>query len=277
MDSFSVRHGYELKKELQVDTMDNDLKRRILDVIHENFSLIPMRQVWTQWVKRPVAELDRSVYHVNSTLMNKLNATLTHDKMYTLMEIIVCNMDERYKDKFTRDMNYVLAENMSAWRIEGDTVIQAMGEEEAKAVRQAASISEENADYAREAIKSMGVNDPDFENSITQSAKMAENTLNVIGGRGNGVSSKLGSVAGVLDLPEDIVRSFKRMNDFANEFARHPHDKKTYRDDRNDAMLVLVWSSAMSNYLHGRWVDRGRPVPGGPRSGQGAPPGGTAT
>ncbi|RNJ72878.1 MAG: hypothetical protein EB824_05345 [Thaumarchaeota archaeon S15] len=277
MDSFSVRRGYEPKKGLQVDTMDDDLKRRIIDVIHENFSLIPMRHVWTQWVKLPVDELDLGIVHAKEIFMEKCNETQTHHEMYTLVEIILHNMDEHYRDEFTRDMNYVLAENMSAWRIEGDTVILAMGEEEAKAVRQAASISEENADYARGAIRSMGVNDPDFENSITQSAKMAENTLNVIGGRGNGISSKLGSVAVVLDLPEDIVRSFKRMNDFANEFARHPHDKKTYRDDRNDAMLVLVWSSAMSNYLHGRWVDRGRPVPGGPRPGQDAHAGETST
>lgn len=257
MDSFSVRHGYEPKKELQVDTMDDDLKRRIIDVIHENFSLIPMRHVWTQWVKLPVNELDLGIVHAKEIFMEKCNETQTHHKMYTLVEIILCNMNEHYKGKFTHAMNDVLAENMSAWRIEGDTVVKKMGDAEAMAVREAASIDEESASLVKEALRAMGASSTDFETSITLSAKMAEGTLDRIGARGKGMGSKLDSVAGRLGIPDEIVASFKRMNDFANRHARHPRQKSGYAAGRDDAMLALVHFSAMSTYLHGRWRDTG--------------------
>lgn len=257
MDSFSVRHGYEPKKGLQVDTMDDDLKRRIIDVIHEHFSLIPMRHVWTQWVKRPVAELDLDILRAKHTFMKKCNETPTHDKMYTLVEIILRNMNENYMEEFTRDMNDVLTENMSAWRIEGDTVVRAMGDAEAKVVQEAASIDEENANLIKGALRAMGASSTDFETSITLSAKMAEATLDRIGARGNGMGSKLDSVAGRLGIPDEIVASFKRMNDFANRHARHPRQKSGYAAGRDDAMLALVSFSAMSTYLHGRWRDTG--------------------
>lgn len=286
MKSFSERHGHVPEREIQVDSMDADLKRRILDVIYEHLDSIPVKPVWTGWIKRGVAELEHlsgvpgwrspsgqtepRVWFdlTRNILLNKIKETEEHHEIYDLLEIIVQSMEEshidpvygtakRSKSEFVGAMNGVLEENMSAWRIEGDMVVRAMADVEAGAVREAASISEENADYVRGAMRAMGASDPDFETCITLAAKTAEGTLDRIGSRGSGVGSKLDSIAGSLDLPVDIVKSFKRMNDFANEFARHPHSKETYRDDRNDAMLILVWCSAMSTYLHNRWRDRG--------------------
>jgi len=204
-------------------------------------------------------------------LVKKIEGTSPHHVIYDLVQLIVHGMEKsadparpgtvEAKSRFVDDMNGVLEENRSGWRICSGMIVPVMGEQDLATVREAASISEENAELVKGSLRAMGVSDPDFETSITLSAKMVENTLNKIGARGNGLGSKLDNVAGALGIPDDIFKSFKRMNDFANELARHPHDQETYRDDRNDAMLVLVWSSAMSSYLHGRWADRGRPAP----------------
>jgi len=267
LKSFSERHGFVPEREIQVDSMDDDLKRRIIDVIYEHVETIPRKLVWTMWVKRSVSELwDWDSAKLD--LMKKLKETQTHHEVYSLVELIVRGLGEDYvdplygpssalKSMFVDNMNEVLAENMSAWRIEGDTVVLAVGEAEIMTIRKAASISEENAGYVKRALKAMGPTDPDFEDSITQSFKMAENTLVKVGGSGSGLGRKLDSVVRSLEIPGNIVESFKQMNTFANEFARHPHDKAEYESDRNDAMLTLVWFSAMSAYLHSRWRDRG--------------------
>lgn len=288
MRSFSERYGHAQEKEIQADSMDDDLKRRISDVIYERLGTIPTRPVWTRWVKRGVAELEHPVpsssywtrgmttmsgwsVHSRNVLMQKIEETKAHNEIYDLIQLIVQSMEDPEgpmyagigspRKKFVSDMNAVLEEERSGWRIENDMIVPAVARADLEAIREAASISAENARLSNDAMRAMGPSDPNFETSIMLSAKMVENTLDGIGARGNGVGSKLDSVSKGLALPDCIVKSFKRMNAFANEFARHPHDQDTYRDDRNDAMVILVWSSAMSRYLHGRWVDRGRPAP----------------
>lgn len=286
MKSFSERNRYVSKKEIQVDSMDADLKRRILDVIYEHLDSVPVKPVWTGWIKRDVAELvhlseisgwyslggrtePRAWFDLTrNILLNKIKETEEHHEIYDLLEIIVQNMEENHvdpvygttskpKSEFVGAMNGILEENMSAWRIEGDTVVRAVGDAEMGAIREASSLSEENAGYARDARRAMGINNPDYRASIAHSTNIAENTLNMVGGRGSGVGQKLDSVAGSLGITDEVVASLKHMNNFANRFARHASKKSDYAPDRDDAMLALAFFSAMSAYLHGKLEARG--------------------
>ncbi|MDD9808582.1 MAG: hypothetical protein OXU25_01960 [Thaumarchaeota archaeon] len=285
MRSFSEQYGYSPEKEIQVDTMDDDLKRRISDVIYEHLYIIPAKLVWTRWIKRDVAEMVKhqkedewytlgehfvsDVWNdtLKAILMQKIKKTSTHNEIYDLVQLVVQGMREDEvqdyfgrtwkKSQFVDDMNAVLEENRSGWRIDNDMIVPVMEGKELEAVHKAASISETNAQCVKMAMQAMGVVSPDYRASIAHSAGMAEGTLDTIGAVGNGMSTKLDSVAGRLGVPDEIVASFKRMNDFANRHARHPNQKSGYAAGRDDAMLALVSFSAMSAYLHGRWKAMG--------------------
>jgi len=290
LKSFSEKYGYAPEKEIQVDSMDDDLKRRISDVIYEHLAMIPTKPIWTGWVKRDVAELEQPVSesywsrgittlsrwseYSRHVLMQTIKETSAHNKIYDLVLLIVQSMEgcadpapsrmgERSgpalsrmndpKSEFVDAMNAVLEENRSGWRIENDMIIPAIGEQELEAVRKAASLTEKNAQYVKMAMQGMSVSSPDYRGSIAHSAGMAESTLDKIGAEGQGVGTKLSSVVESLEIPHEIAESFRQMNNFANRFARHPNQKSDYEPDRDDAMLALVSFSAMSAYLHSRW------------------------
>ncbi|RNJ71869.1 MAG: hypothetical protein EB824_06470 [Thaumarchaeota archaeon S15] len=125
--------------------MDDDLKRRIWDVIYEKYSMVPLKAVWVYWVKNSVEGMEDD--YADGKIATKYWFRSGYNDVYDLLEIISQNMEPKHRPEFEEAMNSVLAENMSGWRLDDGLVVGVMTREEKEAIRKAATLSEENARY----------------------------------------------------------------------------------------------------------------------------------
>ncbi len=252
MSSFSKRYGYEPIKGLQFESMDDDLKRRIWDIVDDcnQAGMLPREVVWVYWQKRRRGEYSRWSYSIEE-LYEAYNEA-EFNKVYDLLELMWGQMAEWDRQKFEDALNEILLENDSGWKMVEGQMEPVIGEESIDALHQASTISEQAKLHAEKAIRHINPTNPDYEASIVESIKMIEAVAKRYSKK-TGLSGILEDIDSRAGLHPKVKDAFKKMYDFSNKSgARHAAAEPGYTVDINDAQIVLVWCAAMANYIERR-------------------------
>lgn len=271
---FGIRYKYAYpdEDELEEKYMDGKLKNQLWDVIYEYwpYSKETRRNIWSEWIEDTLDELDALEERDESDSMKPKKSygpeyrrafNIVKDEykkrtygggymVYELIEI-VCNDQTIDKEKFEESINSALRRNLATWELVEGRLRPTMSKEEKEGIRQAQNISGRNDEYIKKAIMHMSPSRPDYESSIAESVKMVEYTAKKVGGEGKGLNGLVNDIDRKARLHPSMKELFRNMYGFANSASRHA-EQEPYEPDVNDARVVLVWCSAMANYLVGR-------------------------
>lgn len=269
MDPFSVRQGYRPKAGQQKSSVDARLKWRIWNLIEKyGMDERAFKSMWYDWCGWPVERLQSKsdwrqgrsdLAHVEIKKQYDALETKEWYRVYDLIECVHAALPSGTtrdrsvitNDLFTNDVNVVLSEENSTWRLAQGRIVPHMGVVDHEQIETAAGLHEGNELYAKRALGHMG---PGSNNdlSISESIKILENTLRRLNMKGKNIDAMLKNTEKKLKIDPKIIHSAQLVNDFANAHARHANYVSTYRVNEDDARLVLSWCSAVASYLTSR-------------------------
>jgi len=273
LDPFSVRQGYVPKGGQQKSSVDTRLKWRIWKLIEKyGMGERAFMSMWYDWCGWPIEKLQnksdwlRGHSDLAHAEIKKQYDDLEDEEWYRVYDLIECVHSalpssttheslHMTADLFTNDVNTVLLEENSAWRLTYGHIVPLLGMVNQEQIESAARLQEGNDLYVRRAIDHMGPGS-DNDLSISESIKILENTLRHLKINGKNVDTMLKNAEKKLKIEPKIIRSAQLINDFANAHARHTNYASAYRVNADDAGLVLSWCSAMANYLTSRSSDQ---------------------
>lgn len=286
MDSFSERYGYTEKKPIQVDSMDDDLRTGLWNVLHASFWIDIRRTVsgTVNGAVRRAVPNDNLQKAIIQLWVNFFNLPLDHKplrwsetigkirafyygadwcRIYDLMEFMAPLA--KSKSEFIKYCNNVLDRERSAWRFVGDKIAPITNEIEIGAIEVALSTP---YDAVRTQIKNAlallsNKPVPDFRNCIKESIGAVETAARLAAGQEKGTLGQLLSdLQKKLDLHSSQVEGFKKLYAYTsddNSGIRHGMmDKDNLTAD--DARYMLVSCSAFANYLL-RLAERAGTIP----------------
>lgn len=261
-EKFGVRHGHKQRGRPQDARMDHRLRNDLWNVfyMHWPYDDEVRARLWADWAEMALDELDREERFdlhtgghdsVLSVLKKRYWETPEdeHYRIYELVEAVCDGLEASRRRDFAADINSVLAENLSVYKLARCRLERTMSDLENDSVKKASEISPKSREHVEKALKHMGPTRPDYEASISESVKMVEHAAQGLGGKGSGLGSLVKSVSKRLGLHPVMQEQFAHMYKFANKTARHSEAGEEYRPDASDAMVMLVWCAAMANYL----------------------------
>jgi len=260
-ERFGVRHGFEKRGSPQDARMDHRLKNGLWNVFYEHWPYDEgvRAGIWTDWAELTLDDFDRKErlggadpnHHIVLSTLKKIYWGIPEDEHYRIYELVevVCGILEASRRReFAADINTVLAENLSVYRLAKCRLERTMSDLEHGSVKKASEISAKSREHVEKAIKHMSPTSPDYEASISESIKLVEHTAQGLGGKGNGLNSMVDGLSEGLALHPAMTGQLSQLYKFANRTSRHSVAGE-YKPDSNDAKAVLVWCSAMANYL----------------------------
>ena len=288
-ERFGVRHGIE-QKVPQDRHMAHRLRNDLWNVfyMHWPYDDEVRASIWADWAEMTLDDFDQkeridrhTPNHDNVLLVLKMKywkiPDNEHYRIYELVETVCGGPEASRRRDFVRDINAMLAENLSVYRLAKCRLERTMSDLENDSVKKAAGLSAKSGKHVEKALKHMGPTSPDYEASISESVKMVEHTAQKLGGTGRGLNSLVRDVSKRLGLHPVMQGQFAQMYGFANRTARHSEAGEEYTPDSDDAMVMLVWCAAMANYLVDKDAAAGSARAGSPgrkRAAGSAPSGG---
>lgn len=283
-ERFGVRHGFEQKGTPQDALMAHRLKNDLWNVFYTHWPYDEgvRASIWADWAEMTLDDfdqherIDRYAHNHDHTLsvLKKIYWDIPDSKHYRIYELVemTCNSLEASRRRdFVGDINSVLEENISVYRFSKGRLERTMSDLEHSSVKKASRISTKSKEHVEKAIRHMNPAKPDYEASISESIKMVEHTAQALGGKGGGLNSLVGNISERLGLHPAMQEQFSQMYKFANKTSRHSEAGEEYDPDSNDAKAMLVWCSAMANYLADKAAAAStsatRRAPGGGRAG----------
>ena len=291
-ERFGVRHGLE-QAVPQDMRMDERLRKGLWNVLYSYWPYggAVRAAIWTDWAGMTLDELeaqDRDDQYGEVDRMNALEpyeaASLSplevdgvlarvkkryfevpegeHYRIYELVELACGGLEGKRLDGFTADINSTLARNRSVYILANYRLERKMSRAEHDAVEKASGISTASRKHIEKAREHMRPTSPNYEASISESVKALEHTVQELGGEGRGLGSMVGSISERLGLHPATREQLAHMYRFANKTSRHSEPGEEYEPDSSDATVVLVWCSAMANYLVAKAAAAGLPASG---------------
>lgn len=267
--NFPQRIGVEpATKELQIDSIDSDLKNslwnvfklEILDKINytklENFNI----NLWVNHFKEqvdfiPIGETE------TRNFLRKYFFNCEWDKVYKFLEFIAELDHKDYlttQEYFIEDCNLVLEREFSGYRIIENKFVPITNSEEIMEIRFALSNSNNysallgaNIHIRNSIDKLSDRNNPDYRNSIKESISAVENVAKSIS------NSKKDSLGGAIDNLKDKINIHPSLEKGLKNIYGYTSDSDGIRhalmSEENstfeDAKFMLILCSAFVNYL----------------------------
>lgn len=278
-ESFGVRHGFEQGK-LRDRRMDSRLKNALWSVFYKHWPYDDAARaaIWTDWAGMALDELEAQVrkdlqgkiermeflepYEAAGVSPLEADGVLArlkeiyfkvpegeHYRIYELVELACGGLEETGREKFEASINQALARNGSVYRLANSRLGHTVPKLEHDAIEEASGISSASRRHVEMARRHMELTSPNYEASIAESIKAVEHTAQDLGGKGNGLNSMVSGLSGRLGLHPAMQEQFSHVYKFANKTSRHSEPGEAYRPDSSDAKAMLVWCSAMANYL----------------------------
>lgn len=289
-EGFGSRHGFE-QEGLQDRHMDERLRNGLWDVLYRHWPYgSAVREAMWGWAGMTLDELEAQGVHdmyeqvermdslepaemacfsalENDGVLARLKKEYfdlpkdRHYRIYELVELVCGGLEGEKLEAFAADINAALAKNHSAYTLSGGRLERAMSKLEHGAVEEASQMSPTINRHVKKAQAYMGPTGQDHEASISESVKAVENAAQAMGGKGGGLTQLVNSLSARLGLHPVMREQFAQMYKFANKTSRHSELGKKYTPDSHDAKVMLVWCSAMANYLVDKAAAGGSPRP----------------
>ena len=265
--SFSERNGIIPAKEIQLNSMDADLRNRLWNEIHSILSS-PLQQssvliIWTDFFKEPRDLLLNT--HSGRSQLHKIRVrylAMSWNRVYDLTEFI-CKRGDGKLDitshlirKFIESCNSILEKEVSAYRIIDKNVVPITSQTELNEIEEALQPSMTNvANHLERALELLSDrNNPDYPNSIKESLsaveaicrKIVQNDKLTLGQALNAMKS--------IEKPHfhpSMINAFSNMFGYASADSGIRHAAYDSGKDIpfTEAKFFLVVCSAFVNYL----------------------------
>jgi len=275
---FSQRIGKTpVKTVLQVESMDDDLKNSLWNIIIEDFfetfseysdgfDETPRGKVfisiWREIFKRPIDTIPR--YSNTNTVVIKDSTRVIREwffrepwyKIYDFIEFII-----PLSNRFTISCNNILEKEVSAYRIIKGQVIQITTEGEIAEIEEALTASDEWKAVNTHLTAALNFladrKNPDYRNSIKESISAVESLCLKIGGNTNGkFGDALTEIERKIGLHGSLKRAFTALYGYASDEGgiRHALTEEGTTPTFEDAKFMLVTCSAFINYLKAKML-----------------------
>lgn len=270
---FSQRRGIiPVKSEIQIESMDTDLRNSLWNAIYmyywgrinvtrlsslDSNLLTLFSVIWKDYFKIPLDSL-YSYDQCNMSLqrIKKYFFECHWYEVYDFIEFIAHNYaGERINREFMGTCNKILEQELSGYRFVGGLITQITAEEEISEIEEAlkAPISQVKVHLNRALELLTDRKNPDYRNSIKESISAVEalciqitnNETTTLGRALNKIEAD-----GKLRLHTDLKEGFKKIYSYTSEAEGIRH---SLMDEPNlsfeDAKFMLVSCSAFINYL----------------------------
>ena len=262
---FSQKNGFA-SKETQKGLMEKKLRDRLWTVFYKYayypYDLLKPRMTDIENMLCEIGgeytiELYEANRKKNSTKLHELYQNLFWYEVYDFLEsYLIHYISEDKKRSFTDDINRVLSEEKSAYRIIGNEIASITNAEEIVEIEKAMLSPLETVDiHLRKSLELYSDRTkPDYENSIKESISAVEAICCIITGA-HGSDATLGKTLKKLrengiDIHPSLGTAFEKMYGFTSDQSGIRHGGIDFiKASEEDARYMLVTCSAFINYL----------------------------
>jgi len=272
MKRFSERIGLTPPKTIiQKDSMSDDLRNSLWNLLVIYFwepfenkrsddAARLLRSLWIAYFKKPLDEMPPWPYSKDQVKDYVSRAPWNY--VYELIEFVVNKYkDEKKRADFVNDCNWILSEELSAYRFVANELVPVTADEEIASIEQAISHTgklEAVSAHTRAALALLAdKNSSDklshYRNSIKESISAVEALCRLIVGKpGATLGKALDEIEknGKIDLPQPLKDSYDKLYGFTSGPNGIRHAMMDKPDlDADDAKFMLVSCSSFVNYL----------------------------
>ncbi len=262
MASFSERHGYTPKKALQLESMDDDLRIGLFNVIYDTylFGGLDYHQLWSRFFKQPLNELHkRRIGEIPDSVKDLIEVTCRDSvwyKVYDLVEYISSvEEDVLIASNFEQKCNTVLEREKSAYRLLKGQIVPISSDAELSEIEKAIDALFPVQIHLQRALELFSDREnPDYRNSIKESISAVEAICNcILGTQGKTLGEALKEIENntSITLHPAKKKAFLALYGYTSDSGgiRHGLSNKDIPADEEDAYFMLVTCSAFINYL----------------------------
>jgi hypothetical protein len=271
VDTFSQRHGYKKIKEIQFESMDNDLRNRLWNQINTQvppsiYELITsfasaasypfIYKIWTDYLGMPVDEIQLEKGHLVLLQIKERYYKFEWHEVYAFLEYVIYSLVEYFnKERFVLECNKILESERAAYRIIGNKVVPITDKESIKEIERAISSPlKAVSTHLETALKFYADRkNPDYRNSIKESISAVEAICTIIT---KDKKASLGQALGILknnhiNIPTALSSAFEKIYGYTSskDGIRHGLTDDVPNVGEEDARYMLIACSAFVNYL----------------------------
>lgn len=270
---FSERYGFSVKKEIQIEGMDWDLRNAIWNMFYENYILIEsscfsrrngrlinnhfiFTQIWTYFLHN---KLDNIPSYENKTFGRMFQPKFDKLKWYEVYDFIefVLQIDDTIRgNDFKEGLNLILERERSGYRIVNTSVIKLIEDCEIESIEELVNQEEYEGVkiHIKTALKLLAKrDDPDLRNSIKESISAVESICCTICDDDKlslGKALKQIEKKSSCKIHPTLITAFEKKYGYTSDDdgIRHSllEEDNLYYED---ALYMLVSCSAFVNYL----------------------------
>jgi len=270
---FSERYGYEPPKPLQFESMDDDLKMAIHNVLvlFEKFNLNKSDiyslylNIWCVFYKEDINVLYKNSCEYIRYLCHDKYKTLSWNKVYDFLEFYLDSIGlekqslppyDKIIIEFTEILNAIFEKYNSAYRFVDNKIIPITNQQEIAAIEEAANTGIKAIDYHlnRAIYIFSNKENKDYVNTVKEAISAVEATVNFINGtEGTTLGDALDKLKEKKTIHPALCNAFKKIYGYTSDKKsgiRHCiFDGTDCIPDFTDAKYMLVVCSAFINYL----------------------------
>lgn len=266
---FSEREGHASPKPIQVKSLDDAVRARLWNVVFGLFAVrsyyISSNLSFTTWVNflgNPADEHDAAEHH--DQFIKKF---IMQEKWFCVFDFLefmletwysFCANNERgragsKKFTFVQQCNAALKKENAGYRIADDLVAPIVSDAEVQSIDNAIHGKFGHAGKHIKKALALFANreNPDYENSIKESASAIESISSEISGQKKISMTMTALVDGGMQLHPAFVEAIVKLFGFSSdeEGVRHASTGEPLNADQNTALFMLVICSAFVNYI----------------------------
>lgn len=271
--TFSIRNGYTKQKQIQLESVDQDLRNSIWNLIDiyiitnsyfkggidgpfpsSEFKIFS-HGVWFGFFKEPIDEIPKNPIQARSFIRARF-FSYSFEKLFDFIEYIL-KLNFTNKEKFRDNLNRILEKENSGYRVLSNNQICPITNE-IEIAEISSAISEgkyaQPSKHIEKAAKLISDKEnPDYENSIKESISAIESVASIITGLGKADLSKaLAKLEEKGKLHTGLKSALNQLFGFTSSHGSIRHASISFEDSpisKNDAQFFLVSCSAFVNYI----------------------------
>jgi hypothetical protein len=258
--SFSQKLGLKPEPVIQIDSMNDDLRKALWNDFYEEFW---GRKNWGV-VRRLIYSLWRNFFHKlldeapnYETLWDTIKTfyfSLEWHEVYDFIEFVANEFESGSTSEFIKACNITLKKYLSAYTFIGNNLVKITSEHEIAEIEEALAVSKQFTPHLDQALALLADRKaPDYRNSIKESISAVEAMCQLITGNKKAtLEEALKKLDTKLPTVHPALRdAFRKIYAYAGdaEGIRHALTDEPNLDIE-DARFMLIICSAFINYLH---------------------------
>jgi hypothetical protein len=253
-NTFSVRHGYQSSREIQIKSIDKDLRTRLWNIVYDLLDDEEyIKSIWRDFHKRNADALDYGNIDVHIDWLKREYESLDWYRIYDLLEFIVSNMDAGTLSGFIDECNRILRAENSGYRFINNKISPITTEQEILEIDNSLKLSDGIGLHLEQALDLYSDRtNPDYRNSIKESISAVEAMCKKISKSDMTLGKALVTIEKnqIIEIAPPLKQAFEKIYGYtsSSDGIRHALTDMKYVDEE-DARFMLVACSAFVNYL----------------------------